>query len=142
MSDARGPSVAEIDKSRQNYSKSIQESAIQGLPPGFIAGLRVRFNPDTSVTVGPGTASVANVKVEIDEDTNLTTRMETFTRGNPTWAYIYLGRDGLFHVDTIVPGFYARYSANYHTRQPWRFIGRMWIDSTGVTRFAGTGGFN
>ena len=141
MASDLGPSMSSIDQARQDYLNSLRDSSIQGMPPGFIAGFRVILNPDMSVTVGPGLASVANIKVELDVSTNLTTGMEGFTRIAAGWAFIYLGRDGLFHVDLSYPGFYAKYAAQYHTRNPWRYIGRMWIDSSGITRFAQWGGF-
>ena len=140
MSD-QGPSAQAIDQARQNYADSLTQSAIQGMPPGYIAGFTVLLYPDYSVTMGPGVAMVAGIKVELDIAQNLKQSMETFTRTTSMWAYIYLGRDGLYHVDTLIPGFFAKYAANYHPKLAWRFLGRMWIDSTGLTKFAGAGGF-
>lgn len=140
--DSNGPSIDAIDAARKAYDASLVQSAVQSLPPGYLAGFKVTLNPDMTVTMGPGIGMVSGYKVEMDDPKNLTGGMEGFTRGlKSMWAYIYLGRDGLFHVDTAIPGFYAKYGANYHPRQPWRFIGRMWIDSTGITRYAGAGGF-
>jgi hypothetical protein len=130
-----------IDAARKGYADSLLNSAVQGMPPGYIAGFKITLNQDMTVTMGAGIAMVSGIKVELDDDKDLTGGMETFKRLGAMWAYIYIGRDGLYHVDTVIPGFYAKYAANYHPRNPWRYLGRMWIDSAGVNRFAQAGGF-
>jgi hypothetical protein len=116
-----------------------QESAISGLPPAFIAGFRVVYQPDHNVTIEPGLANVAGYRVTHSETYTLKLSDEQVEMLTASWRYIYIDRGGRFYVDNLQPTFNATYGADYHKSQPWRFLGRMYITDDGYTKYAGRG---
>jgi hypothetical protein len=116
-----------------------KESAISGLPPAFIAGFRIVYQPDHNVTIEPGLANVGGYRVTHSETYTLQQSDEQVERLTGAWRYIYIDRGGKFYVDNLKPVFNANYGADYHVRSPWRFLGRMYITDDGYTKYAGYG---
>ncbi len=134
---------AQIDQSKRDAlaakDAASKESAISSLPPAFIAGFRIVFQPDYNVRVEPGLANVAGYRVELKDNYILRQTDEQVERLSAGWRYIYIDRGGKFYVDNIAPVINTSYGDYYHPRQPWRLLGRMYITDDGYTKFAGSG---
>jgi hypothetical protein len=130
-----------IDQAKKGYEQTNQNSAIASMPPGYISGFIMTLNPDNSVTIGAGIASVAGRRVAKGQQ-NIKQNWDNFTRNIVAlWAYLYLDTQGNYHVDSLHPVYNGTYFSYYHPVQNYLFVGRLWIDTTGICRFAQSGGY-
>lgn len=139
--NVRTPSQIDQQKADSLAAKAAlsAESAIQGLPPAFIAGFRIVYQGDHNVRIEPGLANVGGYRVELTANYILKLADEQVQRLTASWRYIYIGREGKFYVDNLAPVINTTYGDYYHVRSPWRFLGRMFIDDDGYTKYAGRG---
>ena len=133
------PSYEQLIAAHEYTHEASLEAAINGLPPGFGAGFRVTWTAPNLVHVGPGVANVNGEQVAINQKILLDSSSWLSTRRQGHF-YIYLTSGGEFEVDMTGPVESTDNDfANYHPIHGARFLGRVYVDSSGDQVFATTG---
>lgn len=116
-----------IAKARADAEGYSVASRVTGMPPGYAAGFDLTLNSDYQVTVSAGATTVFGAECRIEEATQLTDSMFVGSKIGPYWFYIYLARDGNFHIDRAVPSYATDLHYYRHPLQEWRAMGRLWV---------------
>lgn len=122
--------IASIQSAFSKVSGTQSESQIKGFPPGHFVGFFLSISGG-QIVVSPGEANVAGHAVVLKSSATVEENVWAVSREAQNMYYIYLKRDGMFWVDNQDPLWVSSYNGFYHPILMYRYLGKVFNDSTG-----------
>lgn len=121
----------EIQKARDSLFEKKTESAVTGLPPGFISGFELSLNKEYKITIGKGIINIKGKQVVKSQDYKITDGDWLCGKVKGYWYYIYISDKGQYYIDVVSPVFDTESYAFYHSINiNYRNIGKLYVNET------------
>jgi hypothetical protein len=94
--------LSDVEKIRREEAARRQESAVTGLPPGYIFGLELSIRNNTPY-LSPGVASIRGSLVTVTKEQAITSDFWEVTRKASSGYFVYVSISGKLTVERVAP---------------------------------------
>jgi len=122
-----------IAKARSDAAEYSLITQVTGLPPGYREGYTPTLDVNYQITMSAGVATVFGQELRIASSTQLVDSMFVGSKIGPAWFYVYLARNGEWHIDRLEPEYSEKYFYYRHPIQEWRALARLWVSDADPT---------